>query len=380
MIEYVEIRNSERILIGIIDTAQSVIWKSEYYGTGAFEIYVSATQKNIEFLKVGYYVTRPNDVNIGVIEDLNITYDAQSGRMITATGRFAKSLLDRRLIYKLNSSGITGKVSILPTISRGLVETAMRQLVLDNIISSDQPARNVPFIALGNLKGIAKKIVDENGDATQKQTSFGNLLEYTDETLQEYGLGAFMSLDVSNFKLLYNVFEGKDRTWGNGFDNLPLIFSQDFDNLLSSNYQYQTNALKNTALIGGEGEGTDRFCAMVGVNASGLNRREMWVDASGQSKKYNDASGTEQTYTDEEYTALLKSAGQQEILLRKIVQTFDGEIDLTNSGLVFGSDYWIGDLVTIQDVDLGIYMNTRILTATEVQDESGYKIDITYGV
>lgn len=379
MIDYVEVRNQNRVLIGIIDTAQSIIWKSEYYGAGAFEIYVAAASNTLDLLKIGYYITRHNDINIGIIESINITYTPNDGRMIIAKGRFAKSILDRRLIMKLNGTGTGGKISILPTVSRGFVEVAARQLVLDNIINASQSARNVSFIKLGILKGISKKIVDENGDATDKQTSFGNLLEYTDGLLQEYELSAFMSLDKSTLDLLYNVYEGADRSKGNSAGNIPLIFSQDFDNLMSSDYLYETTTLKNTALIGGEGEGAARFCAMIGINAAGIERREIWLDMSGQSRTYEDESGEQQTYTDDEYLKLLKSSGQQEITQYQIIQTFSGEIDLTNSGLVFGSDYWIGDIITIQDNALGLYMNKRILTATEVQDESGYKIDIEYG-
>lgn len=373
MIEYVEIRNTNRVLIGIIDTAQSIIWATDYKETGKFEIYVSATPQNISLLKTGNYVTRPNDINVGVIEGINIAYNPQDGRMIVATGRFAKSLLDRRIIYNLSGTSIT------PTISSGLVEVAVRKLITDHIIASAQSARNVSFIKLGSLKNLTAKIVDDSGAAARKQTSFGNLLDYTNELLTEYGLSSFMSLDDS-LNLVYHIFAGVDRSIDNTAGNKPIIFSQDFDNLLSTEYNYQTEAFKNTALIGGAGEGVDRFCVMIGVNATGLDRRETWIDASGQSRTYKDASDVEQTYTDAEYTELLNTDGKQKISQQQIVETLDGEIDLTNSGLVFGADYWIGDIITIQDVDLGLYMNTRIITATEVQDANGYKIDIKYGV
>lgn len=380
MIDYVEIRNSNRVLIGVIDTAQSIIWKSEYYGAGAFEIYVAVTDNTVELLKVGNYVTRNNDVNIGIIESINVTFSLQYGRMIVASGRFAKSILDRRLVMKLSTSGTGGKISILPTVSRGLVEVAARQLVTDNIISSSQTARNISFVKLGSIKNIGKKIVDEDGKATEKQTSFGNLLEYTDSLLQEFELGAYMSLDKTNMDILYNVYQGADRSKGNTAGNVPLIFSQDFDNLLSSDYKYDIAPMKNTALIGGEGEGIERFCAMVGVNAAGLNRREVWIDASGQSRTYKNNNGEDKEYTDDEYLSLIKSYGKKQLLEYQEEQTFVGEIDLSNSILVFGSDYWLGDLITIQDISLGLYVNTRILTATEVQDQNGYKLDITYGV
>ena len=382
MIEYVEIRNANRELVGIVDNAQSIIWESAYYGTGRFEIYVRVTPQTVQMLEVGNYVTRPNDVNVGVIENLNITWSLQSGRMIIASGRFAKSLLDRRLVYNYKNYSIT------PSVSSGLVEVAVRKLVTANIIASTDSLRNVPFIQLGPLQNIQKRILSETGEPGRVQTSFGGLLEHTDSLLQEYFLGAYMSLDRDTKDFLYNVFEGEDRSIGNAAGNAPLIFSQDFDNLLSSDYKYQSIALKTTALIGGAGEGTERFCTMIGHYASGLSRREVFVDASSQSRTYKeettDEAGevvdVEKPYTDADYAELLKAHGQQNISQLQIVQTFNGEVDVTNTEKVFGEDFWIGDIVTVQDTELGMYINTRILTATEVQDQNGYALAISYGV
>lgn len=382
MIEYVEIRNANRELIGIVDDAESIIWESAYYGTGRFEVYVRVTAQTLAMLVAGNYVTRPDDVHIGVIENLNVSWTPQSGRMIIASGRFAKSLLDRRLVYKYKNYSVT------PTVSSGLVEVAVRKLVNDNIINSGDAARDVPFIQLGALRDIQKRILGESGEAGRVQTSFDGLLEHTDSLLQEYSLGAYMSFDRNTKNLLYNVFEGKDRTFGNAAGNEPIIFSQDYDNLLSSDYTYQISALKTTALIGGEGEGTERFYTTIGHYATGLERREVFVDASSQSKTYKEESTNEagevveveKTYSDAEYAELLKAHGQQNISQLQIVQKFDGEVDIMNSDKVFGTDFWIGDIVTINDAQLGAYINTRILTATEVQDENGYKLAISYGV
>ena len=100
MIEYLEIRDkSTRDIIGIIDTAQSIIWKSVYYGVGDFEIYVAATAENIAMLAEDNYVTRIDNDECGIIEHIEITDDSNDGKMIVASGRFVKSILDRRIVY-----------------------------------------------------------------------------------------------------------------------------------------------------------------------------------------------------------------------------------------------------------------------------------------
>lgn len=375
MIEYLEARNSNREIIGILDDFQSIIWETNYYSTGAFEVYLQAVPQYINVLQIGNYVTRPDDENIGIIENINVEYSEEFGKMIAASGRFAKSILDRRIIY--NASGnTTGKLSISPVISSGLVETAVRKLVTDHIISSPQTARNISFITLGELQGITKKIVDESGKNTQLQTSFGNLLEYTDEMLHSYELGAKMVFDRETLQLKYTVYEGKDRSRNNTQNNLPIIMSQEYDNFFSSRYEKNTTQIKNTALIGGEGEGADRFCTMIGTNATGLNRREVWIDASAQSKTY-ELNGEQKQYTDDEYLALLKSAGTQTIADYQTTEIYDGELNI--NALTYKTDFNVGDIITVEDNELNIYINPRIIAVIENQNESGYSISISYG-
>ena len=71
-IEYVEIRDESTTLRGIVDTAQSIIWHSVYFGVGDFEIYVKASPELVELLQVGNLVTRPDDLEVGIIDTLFI--------------------------------------------------------------------------------------------------------------------------------------------------------------------------------------------------------------------------------------------------------------------------------------------------------------------
>lgn len=371
MIDFVEIRDENRAIIGVLDTAKSIIWNIAYYDIGDFEIYAPLTAENAALLQVGHYVTRNDERNIGLIDRVNITYNAQDGRMITAAGGFAKSILSQRLIYSKSGNSIT------PVVSRGNVETAVRTLVTNNIISAADTARNISFIELGALAGLSAIIVDDNGKAADKQTSFGNLQEYTDGILQEYDAGAYVGIDRDTQKLQYIVYAGADRSIDNTDGNTPIIFSQDYDNLLATDYKYDRTALKNTALIGGEGEGTARYIELLS-GGSGINRREIFVDASSQSRTYTEGE-TEKQYTDAVYSQMLLSNAKQELAALAIVETLDSELDITNSALRLGADFYAGDIITVQDNELGKYINARIITVTEVQDDNGYSINIAFG-
>lgn len=372
MIDFVEIRNEALTLIGIIDSAQSIIWRSTYYGTGDFEIYIQATRGTVDLLKVGYYVTRNNNPEVGIIESIEITDSYDEGRMIVAKGRFAKSILDRRHIYKL-----TGTVNT-PTILSGKVETALRQLVSNNAIDCTDTRRNIPLLELGAEAGIDKVIIDESGNAAQKQVSYQNLLEYSESVLEEYGMAARVIYDDDDAKLQYVIFAGSDRSADNTAGNIPIVFSKDFDNLTESTYSYDTTDTKNAALIGGEGEGLERFYVLLESNAAGLERRETWVNASSINREYEDDSGTKQQYTDVEYSELLRTEGAADLAEKVVVESFEGSLDITNGIYTYGDDFDIGDIVTVQDNEIGKYINVRISEITEVQDADGYKIDAVY--
>lgn len=371
MIEYVEIRGSETEILGILDVATSIIWHSVYFGVGDFEIYTAATPEAVDLLKIGRYVTRQNNDEIGIIERINITENEQDGIMIVAAGRFAKSILDRRIIYKL-----TGTSNAATTLY-GNVEAEVRQVVLENAINCPfDSKRNIPVLMLGDIANIPLRIVSKNGNAARKQVTNANLLEYTDGVLEEYGIASKCILGAG--KLEYTVYTGVNRSIDNTSGNIPIIFSQEYDNLTASEYTYDATPEKNVALIGGEGEGTARFYSLLAGTETGLQRRELWVDAGSISKTYKNADETESTYTDEEYKTMLDAQGKQDLTPLVAVESFSGTIDITNGNWLYNRDFALGDIVTVQNKNVGAYVNVRIREVTEVQDENGYTVNVNY--
>lgn len=363
-IDYVEIRDANRQIIGIVDTAISIIWHSVFFGVGDFEIYAQATPEHLNLLKEDNYVTRPNEKTIGIIESVQVTRSNQDGDVIIASGRFAKCLLERRFIYNL--SGNFNK----PTILKGNVEVNARKLVSDNAIScAFDSKRNIPILTLGALQGIQDTIIDEGGVATEIQVPCVNLLEYTDAFLYEYGLSAKIDFNDDTKKLEYVIRAGTDRSGS-------IIFSQEFDNLVQSDFILDTTAERNFALIGGEGEEVQRLYSSVGT-AQGLARKELFVDGSSIAKKYKDGD-VEKTYTDAEYIKLLQSQGKHDLFAYTLTENFSGTINVTFGNWVLDRDYFLGDLVTIQDNKINKYAVVRIVEITEVQDENGYMIDAKY--
>ena len=68
----------------------------------------------------------------------------------------------------------------------------------------------------------------------------------------EIGIRAL--LDIQNKLIKFDVYEGLDRTQGQAI-NPRVIFSREFENVLSQEYTDSLNNYKNVALVGGQGEG-----------------------------------------------------------------------------------------------------------------------------
>ena len=439
MIDYVEIRNASLEPLGLIDTAKSIIWATQYFGAGSFELYTEATPAAVSMLKVGNFVTRIESDGVGIIEAINVTFDIENGRMITASGRLAKSILDRRLI-----TYVSGNSSLQISFS-GNVEARARGLVQDNAVACyKDKARTVPYternisiLQLGDLSNLP-------AETELRQASNENLLTYTDDFLHQYNYGAKLIRDGS--KLSYVVYAGKDRSIGNAEGNEPVIFSEDFDNLSGSDYIFDDTAGKSYALVGGEGEGNDRFFVECNAALSGLARRETFVDSSLAREVYEEkftGDGVENTTTingitvslgvegtttfkltkhaataiksakvngyetackfdlaaqtvtfakppmsgeeiiiqyidDDEYRAQLAEEGKQELATLIAAEGFEGSIDLTNSSFEYGVDFSIGDIVTVQDNGINKYINVRVVGVDEVQDDNGYQVNLTF--
>lgn len=219
--------------------------------------------------------------------------------------------------------------------------------------------------AISDVVSAASTVAVHHG--IRAQYTGNNLLETMQEVGKAYGLG-FQAVtdDHAIVKPRIELMQGVDRSEGQA-RNSPVIFAAEYENLLSSSYLLDTTKYKNVAVVAGEGEGKARKRAIYG-SASGLHRREVFVDA-------RDLSTNDGEISDEDYTAQLMARGAENIAENPITEAFDGEIDTTN--FVLDEDYTLGDIVTVEN-EYGIRKNVRIAAIVECWDENGYTAIPTY--
>ena len=339
------ILNQDLEVLDLIDNSSSVIWTPRYYEVGDFEIYIQASNKNLNLLQEERFVTRQDSDMVGIIEKVKVITDVEDGDYIIASGRCLKSLLARRIIW--NQTNLRGKT-----------EAIMRSLINDNLINPVNPARKIPNVILGELKGFT--------ETAEFQSTGEELLEKIVELCKSSGIGWKVILNKIK-QIEIEFYKGINRSYSQT-ENPYIVFSPEFDNLLATETEIDTQSLKNVALVAGEGEGTDRTTTTIGTEA-GLSRRELFVDA-------RDLSSNNGEIGVNEYLQILKERGIEKLAEAGEFFKVSGEAE-TKITYKFGKDYFLGDLVTVVN-EYGITANTRILEVIECEDENGYTIIPTF--
>ena len=342
MIELI-VKNKNFENIVLIDTYTSLIWTTAYNDIGDFELCVSVSKHNLEILKVGYYLSRLDDYSIGIIENLQIT-KLEEDEYLLVTGRLLESIISRRIIEK-------------QTKVNGTVSSCITKLLNENLISPADIKRKISNF----------RIVGETfNDKLVAQYTGKNLLEVIVEICKNYNLGFRVSLNNGFFE--FELYRGIDRSYNQNY-NAWVVFSNQYDNLISSEYMCVSSQLVTDVLVAGEGEGLNRRTLWVSNNInSGLNRYEEYKDA-------RNISSEDGVISDEEYNQQLKEDGQE--FLTKITTSFNGEIYFNS--IEYKKDLFLGDFVTIQNTEWGMQMNVQLSKITEsVSETKKYTVEPTF--
>lgn len=328
-----------------LDDYMSSIWTDRYCGYGDFEFYTSMDNAIFASAPKNYYLWSDISEHLMIIEERTITTDVESGNHLQITGRSLESILERRIIW-------------VQTILTGNFQNGIQKLLNENVISPSIAARKIDNFIFESSDDPAI-----TGLTIDAQFTGDNLYEAIVSLCSQNGLGFKITLNENN-QFVFKLYKGSDRSY-NQTENPYVVFSPDFENIVNSNYFESNQDYKNVALVSGEGEGSARKTSAVG-DASGLERRELFVDARDISSETEEG-----TLTDEDYTKLLTQRGNNKLAEYKETTDFEGEVD-TSQMFVYGEDFFIGDIVQITN-EYGIEQEVRV-------DEMIFSDDTSQGI
>ena len=245
-------------LLGIIDDYASLIWAKRYNDVGDCEIYISATKRNLTLLKRNYYVARLNESMICRIKKVELETDSENGNYLTVTGYDCLDILDQRIIW----NQLTFK---------GTVEDYIIRIIRD-AFNMDQLQLNPPVRTQRQILNF-KIASRERGltDGINEQVQYDNVGEKVRSLCKTFSYGCKVYKDEGN--LVFDLYKGIDRS-------NEVIFSPNYENLITSDYIEDGTDMGNVALVAGREEGTKRI-SQTSNHTSGIERYEMYIDASG---------------------------------------------------------------------------------------------------
>lgn len=335
--------------VSVIDNATSIIWVKRYYTAGEFELYIAASAELLELFDGDIFITRDDTTTAMYVESVRLDTNDETGDYLTIKGHSAEIMLSWRIVMQdvYSSDNTTAEHIVRDLLTTWIIQPS------PILVSDDY----IPFLTLGAARGYT--------DTLTAQYTGKGLLDVISGICNTFNYGIEFAWNGSGFTV--NLYKGVDRSVDQT-ENTFVIFSPDFENLGKTEYLRDKSRFANSAIIGGEGEGTARTFAVVYPDGvKGFYRRTIYVDARQSS---SDTEGGE--LTPNQYRKQLQAAGQDAIDERKITRSFSGEI-LNYNAYKYGVDYNLGDKVSIIN-EYGVRGNATITEITEVEDGTGYKL------
>lgn len=336
--------------VAVIDEYESLIWSDRFDEAGDFELVIPYDKTIFDLLKKDYFCTINLSEHGMVIEKVEIEQDYDDNPTLTVTGRSLEALLERRVVPAKKEFGSDStKVNL---------QDSVKTLLKENVISPDNENRKFP-----NFKFVASTD-EEVTKLTMSETYNGEDLYSIITTLcQDKHIGFKIALDYW-YHWNFSLYAGKDRSYEQD-KNEYVIFSPYYDNLKNSRFFSSIEDYRNLMIVAKTE--TTTVTVYKGTEPSGLDRREIYINASELQKNKN----TELS------TSKIRSKGKKKLEIdHKIKTAFEGDI-IPDVLYYYRTDYFVGDKVQFEDN----YGNSQALYISEVvitKDANGLSVIPTF--
>ena len=325
---------SDRRLAGIIEAYEYLRWTRRYSTCGSFELKAMATDDNLAMLKIGNILWKNDDEEAGLIEFVELTM--LENEFVLVSGRFATSLLARRIVY--GRYKLTGDLS-----------AALGLLINGNIIAPEKPERKI-----NNIEYVSSIL----GISVNTQTSYKNLMSAVTDLCYAADVGIKTTFDPKPGVFTIVPYMGGDSN---------AIFSREYENIIDQIFTQSMGEYATFALVGGEGEGSERTLVTVGGGA-GEELYEIFVDAK----------DLRQEDFPNDYEDVLVYRGQQRLTESAMVEAFDATINQYGN-LSYKTDFDIGSKIQAVSKKWGVHLEARITEIEESYDREGMSLSVTFG-
>ena len=221
--------NGTRSVIDIIEDYYSLIWTERYSDVGDFELELPIEYALDPSIVFGNFLYIGVSDKLMVIEDIKPSFGEEKTNLLIR-GRSAESLLGQRVLLN-------------PVNVEGIAEATIYTLVDENIVNPDDSKRSINAFK-DTFPSVSTTVEFE------EQLEMQNLYNAVKTICKNTNLGFKISLEDDR-KLAFSVYEGEDRSYDQSI-NTYVIFSDDFDNVISSSFYESEKDKINIVLVATE--------------------------------------------------------------------------------------------------------------------------------
>ncbi len=236
-------------LLGILEIQKSVIWEEKAFTAGSFSVESLITDETLKLLQPENIMWIAGE-DAGIIECIQ-EEAREDGPYITVKGQTLAGILDRRILWGLYTLKGTP-----PEIMHFLVDDCAIHPTRSNV-----KARKIPcLVSLDAPAG---------GESIQIQRTGGTLLEALEQLGETYGVAFGVRFNPAVPQMEFWTRWGQDRSI-HQTTNDPVFYSTELDDVLTSEYSYNSREYRNVSLVAGEGEGKNRVYVTVYGNSEDM--------------------------------------------------------------------------------------------------------------
>lgn len=266
----------------------------------------------------------------------NVSYN---GKQITVTGKDCKAFLETRIAIP-NNTGYTGYTSV-----SGTTAYCIEQYLNQNCINPTDTNRKLPLVFEGGATGLLSD-------------SYMARFEYLSDIVTAMCENADIGYDIRGYiasrGFKFYTLKGVDRSFNQDV-NARVIFSSHWRNVVAQSFEHGCNNLLNAVYA----TDVDEVSQLVTTSASGISRRECNVNVG--------ISHTDSWF--EKYAL-------NEVKDNIETESFDIIVPFSN----YGTDYELGDIVTIKDDFQNEKFNRLITEVTKSYASGQRSISLTLGI
>ena|SRR5882757_5302331 len=336
----------------VVDKFDSLIWTERFSAYGDFELHLHSTLENRNLFPAGTKFSINESYRVMIVETVEDSTDDNGTKLLKLTGRSLEAILDSRLARGSMDDLTTDPKWILTGTPVEIATQIFHDICVTGILHASDI---IPMVTEGSIfpDDTIPPPVDDISYEIDPKTVYTAEKDLCDQ----YLLGFRLVRNFDTSQLYFDIYTGSDRTTHQSV--LPaVLFSPELDNLQNTSELTSSAAYKNVAYVLSPVGSEIVYAPEADSSVAGFDRKVMIVQA-------DDITDTDPPTA----SALMVQRGIDELAKNRKSSAFDGEIS-QNSQYKYGTDYNLGDLVTLRNTD-GIMNDMQVTEQIFVSDNQG---------